>query len=209
MRRTRGLLVARCNPLDIQTLKDIAKKGARFINRRRGSGTHLALQRMMQEQGIEPAEINGYYTEEFTHRAVAAAIASGVADVGIGIEAAARRLNLDFIPLFVEDYYLLGKRETVERPDVQSIVTNLKSREFAEQMRGIPGCDTSRIGEVSSVSDLIGWHVVRRHIPSILRCPLGRHEPAYLVGQALDWAEDDPRLSGGRIGGDLCGAGAI
>lgn len=156
VRRHQGLLVAAGNPLGIRTLMDIATKGARFINRQRGSGTHLALQRLLQEQGIEPAQINGYYTEEFTHLAVAAAIASGVADVGIGIEAAARRLKLDFIPLFVEDYYLLGKRETIERADVDAIVTSLKSQEFAEHVRGIPGYDTSRTGEISSVSDVIG-----------------------------------------------------
>src|SRR5215467_8218044 len=98
VRRNQGLIVLSGNPLGIHTLKDIAAKGARFINRQRGSGTHLALQRMLQEQNIEPAQINGYYTEEFTHLAVAAAIASGVASVGIGIEAAARRLKLDFIP---------------------------------------------------------------------------------------------------------------
>jgi molybdate-binding protein len=156
VRRNQGLLVAAGNPLGITTLKDVAQKGARFINRQRGSGTHLALQRMLQEQNIDPSEIKGYYTEEFTHLAVAAAIASGVADVGIGIEAAARKLKLDFIPLFVEDYYLLGKRETVERPDVEAIVTSLKSQEFARHVRGIPGYDTSRTGEISSVSDVIG-----------------------------------------------------
>lgn len=156
VRRHQGLIVSRGNPLGIRTLQDIAAKGARFINRQRGSGTHLALQRLLQEQGIEPNEINGYYTEEFTHLAVAAAIASGQADVGIGIEAAARRLKLDFIPLFVEDYYLLGKREIVERTDVESIVTSLKSQEFAAHVRGIPGYDASLTGEVSSVSDLLG-----------------------------------------------------
>jgi putative molybdopterin biosynthesis protein len=117
------------NPLGIRALKDIAAKGARFINRQRGSGTHLALQRMLQEQGIEPSEINGYYTEQFTHLAVAAAIASGVADVGIGIEAAARRLRIDFIPLFVEDYHLLGRRETIERADVGAAIRALSDRE--------------------------------------------------------------------------------
>jgi putative molybdopterin biosynthesis protein len=156
VRRNQGLLVSSGNPLGIGTLKDIAAKGARFINRQRGSGTHLALQRLLQEQGIEPSEINGYYTEEFTHLAVAAAIASGVADVGIGIEAAARRLKLDFIPLFVEDYYLLGRRETIERADVEAIVTSLQSQQFAEHVRGIPGYDASRTGEVSNVSDVIG-----------------------------------------------------
>ena len=153
---TRVCLVASGNSLGIHTLKDIAAKGARFINRQRGSGTHLALQRLLQEQGIEPSEITGYYTEEFTHLAVAAAIASGVADVGIGIEAAARRLRLDFIPLFVEDYYLLGRRETIERADVGEIVTSLQSPQFAEQVRGIPGYDASRTGEVSNLSDVIG-----------------------------------------------------
>jgi putative molybdopterin biosynthesis protein len=156
VRRNQGLLVPSGNPLALHTLKDIATKGARFINRQRGSGTHLALQRLLQEQSIEPSEINGYYTEEFTHLAVAAAIASGVADVGIGIEAAARRLKLDFIPLFVEDYYLLGKRETFERADVEAIVANLKSEEFAAQVRGIPGYDTAQTGTISNVSDVIG-----------------------------------------------------
>ena len=154
VRRNQGLLVAAGNPLGITTLKDIATKGARFINRQRGSGTHLALERMIQDQGIDRANIQGYYTEEFTHLAVAAAVASGVADVGMGIEAAARRLKLDFIPIFVEDYYLLGKRETVERADVEGIVSILKSHNFAELVRGIPGYDAFRPGEIVNVSDV-------------------------------------------------------
>lgn len=156
VRRSQGFLVAPGNPLGIMTLADVAQKGARFINRQPGSGTHLALERMLQEQGIDRADIKGYYTEEFTHLAVAAAVASGVADVGVGIEAAARKLDLDFIPLFVEDYYLLGKRETVEREDVEAIVTSLKSSDFAALVQHIPGYDMSRTGEITSVSDLIG-----------------------------------------------------
>ncbi|MGB6538164.1 MAG: substrate-binding domain-containing protein [Xanthobacteraceae bacterium] len=156
VRRNQGLLVPSGNPLGILTLKDIASTGACFINRQRGSGTRLAVDRMMQEHGIDPAQIKGYYSEEFTHLAVAAAIASGVADVGVAIEAAARRLKLDFIPLFIEDYYLLGKRETVERADVEAIVEVLKSDEFIALVREIPGYDTSHTGEVTSVSDAIG-----------------------------------------------------
>ena len=121
----------RVGPLGIAVLQDVAARGARFINRQRGSGTRLALEHMLQEQGIDRAGIKGYYTEKFTHLAAAAAIASGIADAGIGIEAAARRLKLDFIPLFVEDYYVLGKRKTVERADVEMIVALLKSDHFA------------------------------------------------------------------------------
>ena len=106
--------------------------------------------------GIDRSEISGYYTEEFTHLAVAAAIAGGVADVGLGIEAAARKLKMDFIPLFHEDYYLLAKREIFERADVEAIVASLKSEEFAAHVRGIPGYDTAQTGKISNVSDVIG-----------------------------------------------------
>jgi putative molybdopterin biosynthesis protein len=156
VRRNQGLIVAAGNPLGIATLGDVATRGARFINRQRGSRTRLALERMLQEHGIDHGEIKGYYTEEFTHLAVAAAIASGVADVGVGIEAAARRLKLDFISLFVEDYYLLGERETVERVDVEAIVALLKSHDFAALVHEIPGYDTSCAGDVTNVSDLVG-----------------------------------------------------
>jgi molybdate transport repressor ModE-like protein len=152
--RRQGLIVPASNPLNITTIRDIATKNARFINRQRGSGTHLAFERMLQDQGIDRADIQGYYTEEFTHLAVAAAVASGVADVGIGIEAAARRLKLDFIPLFLEDYYLLGKRETIEREDIKEIITSLKSPKFADHVRGIPGYDTMRTGEITNISDV-------------------------------------------------------
>ena len=156
VRRNQGLIVAAGNPRGIAALQDVAGSSARFINRQRGSGTRLALELMLQEQGIDCAEIKGYYTEEFTHLAVAAAIASGVADAGIGIEAAARRLKLDFVPLFVEDYYLLGKRETVERADIETIVGLIKSDDFAALVEEIPGYDTSHTGEVTNVSDVIG-----------------------------------------------------
>lgn len=155
VRRSQGLIVASRNPLGLSTLQDVAIKKARFINRQRGSGTRLALERILQEQGIDQTAINGFYTEEFTHLAVAAAIASGVADTGMGIEAAARRLKLDFIPLFVEDYYLLGKRETIERDDVGAILAMLKSPDFATLVHGIPGYDTSHTGEVTNVSDVV------------------------------------------------------
>ena len=156
VRRNQGMIVAAGNPRGIAALQDVAGSSARFINRQRGSGTRLALELMLQEQGIDCAEIKGYYTEEFTHLAVAAAIASGVADAGIGIEAAARRLKLDFVPLFVEDYYLLGKRETVERADIETIVGLIKSDDFAALVEEIPGYDTSHTGEVTNVSDVIG-----------------------------------------------------
>jgi putative molybdopterin biosynthesis protein len=155
VRRAQGLIVAPGNPMGIRSLADVAKTKARFINRQRGSGTHLALDKMLADAGIDKGEINGYYTEEFTHLAVAAAIAGGVADVGLGIEAAARRLKMDFIPLFREDYYLLGKRETIERDDVQGIISVLKTQAFRNIVAAFPGYEASVAGSVVTLDDVI------------------------------------------------------
>jgi molybdate-binding protein len=124
--------------LGIQSLADVALRKASFINRPRGSGTHLALDTMLQDGGIDKSDINGYYTEEFTHSAVAAAVAAGVADVGLGIEAAARKLTMDFVPLFSEDYYLLAKRETIEREDIANIIAVLKDQGISHDRRRFP-----------------------------------------------------------------------
>ena len=153
VRRAQGLIVAPGNPLDIRSLADVARTKARFINRQRGSGTHLALDKLLADGGIDRGEISGYYTEEFTHLAVAAAIAGGVADVGLGIEAAARKLKMDFIPLFHEDYYLLAKRETIEREDVQRIIAVLKTEGFRKIVAAFPGYEASVAGSVVTLDD--------------------------------------------------------
>lgn len=155
VRRAQGLMVSPGNPFGIQSLADVARTKARFINRQRGSGTHLALDKMLANSGIDKGDINGYYTEEFTHLAVAAAIAGGVADVGLGIEAAARRLKMDFIPLFREDYYLLAKRETIEREDVQDIIAVLKTDAFRNIVTAFPGYEASIAGSVVTLDEVM------------------------------------------------------
>jgi putative molybdopterin biosynthesis protein len=153
VRRAQGLIVAPGNPLGIRSLADVARTKARFINRQRGSGTHLALDKMLADGGIDKGDISGYYTEEFTHLAVAAAIAGGVADAGLGIEAAARRLKMDFIPLFCEDYYLLAKRETIEREDVQNVIAVLKTESFRKIVVGFPGYEASVAGSIVTLDE--------------------------------------------------------
>jgi putative molybdopterin biosynthesis protein len=155
VRRTQGLIVAAGNPLGIRGLADLVTTKARLINRQRGSGTRILLEKLMADAGVDKREISGYYTEEFTHLAVAAAIAGGVADVCLGIEAAARRLRLDFIPLFQEDYYLLAKRETIEREDVQDIVNVLRTENFRTIAATFPGYDASGAGSIVPLEDVI------------------------------------------------------
>ncbi len=155
VRRMQGLIVARGNPLNIRNISDIIKTKAHFINRQRGSGTQIAFDLMMEREGIDKRKVNGYNNEEYTHAAIASAVASGVADVGLGIETAARKLNIGFVPLFAEDYCLLLKRDTLERQDVQSIIATMKSKAFRKISGTLSGYDVSRSGTVLELNDVI------------------------------------------------------
>jgi putative molybdopterin biosynthesis protein len=153
IRRRQGFIVSPDNPKAIGSMADIVRTGARFINRQRGSGTRLAVDKILRDQAIDPAEIVGFYAEEFTHLAVAAAVASGMADVGLGIEAAARRLRLGFVPLFTEDYYLLSKREAIEQKSIADLIDILKSDTFRSLAHDIPGYDATSAGAIMTIGE--------------------------------------------------------
>jgi molybdate transport repressor ModE-like protein len=108
--REQGLICAPGNPLDLRSVADIARTGARFVNRQRGAGTRLWFERLCREAGLRPDAIRGAESEEFTHQAVAAIIASGAADSGMGTRAVAARFGLAFTPLGEETYYLAARK---------------------------------------------------------------------------------------------------
>jgi putative molybdopterin biosynthesis protein len=153
VKRRQGLMVPPGNPKEIHTIAQVARTKARFINRQRGSGTRLALEKMLRDQGIDRAEIVGFYAEEFTHLAVAAAVASGMADVGLGIEAAASKLRLEFIPLFTEDYYLLTRKEATEQKNIAELIDVLKNDIFSSLVASIPGYDATGAGTIKTIGD--------------------------------------------------------
>ena len=95
--REQGLLVAPGNPAGITRIDDLPRSGLRYVNRQRGAGTRALLDFELDQRGIDPAHITGYSREEFTHLAVAAAVAAERADVGLGIRAAAQAFGLDFV----------------------------------------------------------------------------------------------------------------
>lgn len=148
-RRSQGLIVARGNPLGLHSLRQLTDPPVRFINRQPGSGTRLALDHLLREAGIRPARIRGYRQEEHTHLAVAAAVASGEADAGLGIEAAAREFRLGFIPLFSEDYVLACRKSLLDRAAGQAL-TALLGQPAVRRLLRIPGYDWPRLGEVES-----------------------------------------------------------
>lgn len=137
--RTQGLMVRAGNPKHLTRLADLAKPGVRFVNRQPGSGTRLCLDFLLSQQGVAPSGIHGYSHEEFTHAAVAATVASGMADAAFGIEAAAREQSLDFVPVVNEHYYLAARTTALARPGAQALLAWLDSRAFRRLVNSLAG----------------------------------------------------------------------
>ena len=146
--RVQGLIVATGNPKGITSLEDLARDGVAFVNRQRGSGTRVLLDYRLKKLGLDPDHIPGYDREEYTHLAVAADVAGGTADVGLGILAAARALELDFVPLLDERYDLVIPREHYESDLLQPILAIIRGDEFRREVEALGGYDASTMGEV-------------------------------------------------------------
>ena len=136
------------NPKEIVGIKDLLRPDVAFINRQRGSGTRILLDYYLRQEGLDPREIEGYQREEFTHMAVAAAVAGGAADVGMGILAAARSLGLDFVPLAEERYELAIPREYFALEGVQQLLEVIKSPAFRQQVEALGGYDLRDTGTI-------------------------------------------------------------
>ena len=148
--RSQGLLVPKGNPKRIQSLEDLISTGATFINRQRGSGTRVLLDYLFRQAGLDSRDLPGYGIEVDTHTAVAAAVASGQADAGLGILAAARAFDLGFVPLRDERYDLVIPRAVRDLPQVQALESVLASPEFKASVEELGGYDTSCTGAVAA-----------------------------------------------------------
>ena len=160
--RTQGLIVAAGNPLQLTELADLLRSGVRFANRRRGAGTRVVLEELLGAQKIEPQRIEGFERDEPSHRAVAEAVASGSADVGFGIEAAARTRGLGFVPLAQEHYFLVTLRQTLEQPHICTLLELLRSQAWRDSLNAIPGYAARRSGEVLSLRSVLPWWSYRK-----------------------------------------------
>lgn len=146
--REQGLLVQKNNPKKVYSLEDLARQEISFINRQRGAGTRLLLDYHLDKLGVPQAEIKGYDQEEFTHLGVAAAVASGRADCGLGIAAAANALKLDFVPLFKERYDLIIPRDYYRSDLLAPVLDIMQDEVFKKAIAELPGYDTDPMGKV-------------------------------------------------------------
>lgn len=146
--RGQGLILPPGNPARLKTLNDLAARGKTFINRQPGSGTRLLFDQLLARSKVEPARIRGYDSEEFTHLAVAAMVASGAADAGFGVQAAAARFGLDFVPM-VREHYLLAFRtsEPASERLAQLLQLLQTDADLHAGINALPGYDARQIGE--------------------------------------------------------------
>ena len=144
--RIQGIMVASGNPLGIKGIEDLTRVS--FVNRQRGAGTRVLLDYKLKQAGISPSEVRGYDAEAATHMAVAAQVAGGEADCGMGVYSAAHAMGLDFIPIGEEEYDFAMRPETLELPEMQSFLRLLTGDEFRAELDRLGGYTTEHAGEI-------------------------------------------------------------
>ncbi len=149
--REQGWMVAKGNPKRVRGWADAANEDVQIVNRQRGAGTRVLLDYELGKLGITPEQVRGYGREEYTHLAVAAAVASGTADAGLGIRAAARALELDFVPLAHEQYDLVIPQLYFEGELLRPLLDLLHDADFRMAVATMPGYDIAPMGQTRSV----------------------------------------------------------
>jgi putative molybdopterin biosynthesis protein len=151
--REQGLIVARGNPKRLATLADVAHRHARFVNRQRGSGTRRHIDRLLAQAGVAADAVRGYSTEEHTHLAVAATVATGRADAGFGVHAAAAQFGLDFVPVLREQYWLALRSSVLSSPAGERLVESIGGKPLSRLARKLPGYDLRQSGSVAGADE--------------------------------------------------------
>lgn len=149
--REQGLIIQKGNPKGVKLIGDLTRDDIAFVNRQPGSGTRILFDYKLKEMGIDPCHINGYENEEYTHMNVAVAVLNGMADVGLGIMAAARALDLDFIPVLKEQYDLVIPSSFVDDPKIKLLIGVARSREFRKRVKGLGGYNPAKSGDLWKV----------------------------------------------------------
>ena len=152
--REQGFILPRGNPERVRSFADIARKRLRFVNRQRGSGTRLLIDRVLADEHVDPQSLVGYVNEEFTHAAVAATVASGAADAGFGVHAAAADYGLAFVPRVRERYYLAVRARALATPAVARLLEALEGPLLGRIVRRMPGYRRDGAGTILTVDRL-------------------------------------------------------
>lgn len=146
--RRMGWLINKGNPKGFHSIQDLTNPDIRFVNRHAGSGTRVYLDALLSKNKIDPEVINGFDNQKANHAEVAMEISEGKADVGLGLEAAARAYGLDFIFENLECYDLIVKEKLFEAEPVQELIAWLKTDRFQQILASMGGYDGKNSGDV-------------------------------------------------------------
>ncbi len=147
--RTQGFFVAQGNPKNIKDWQDLTRADLKMINREKGSGTRVLLDEQLRCLQLDSSQINGYANEEYSHLAVASAVARGEADLGLGNEKAYLQVKgIDFIPLQKERYEMVIKKEDIDKPQFQTVLEIIRSPEFKAELQGLGDYELGEIGQI-------------------------------------------------------------
>lgn len=147
-RRNVGLFVQKGNPLAINGVAQLMHPHVRVVNRQPGSGSRHLMRLMLEETKLDADLVLNYGATEFTHMAVAAHVASGMADVGFGIETAAWRCGLDFISLGAERYFFAFHRNRVKSEAIQDFLSLVRSAEYKQYIQDLVGYESEGMGHL-------------------------------------------------------------
>ncbi|MEW6439538.1 MAG: molybdopterin biosynthesis protein [bacterium] len=148
--RWQGLMLTPGNPKGIRDIRDLARADVTFVNRQAGSGTRILLDYELEKAGIAPEQVSGYRNEEYTHMNVAVAVASGAADAGLGIHAAARALGLEFLPTTRERYDLVIPSAFLSDPKIELVLEIIRSEGFQSAVLAMGGYEVEETGRIAA-----------------------------------------------------------
>jgi len=155
IKRQQGLMMAKDNASRITSLKSLTEKNIRFVNREPRSGTRELFDQVLLEAQVDSAQISGYDNHEYTHSAVAAHVATGMADVGFGVQAAAARCDLAFLPITEDAYFWAYVDNASDQAEVAAFVDVLRSGSFQQRVNELPGYECDRCGELANLDELL------------------------------------------------------
>ena len=155
--RSQGLITAAGNPLNLNSLADVARTQARFVQRSPGTGTRVLLDDLLAQEELTVQDLNNWPDEEPSHTALAEAIASGRCDVGLGIESTASARGLGFVPLVQEEFHLVCLKSALDTPATQALRNFLQEANWEQTLNSLPGYQTQHGGQVQSLSARLPW----------------------------------------------------
>jgi molybdate transport repressor ModE-like protein len=153
--RREGLMTVADNPAGINSLKDLTNPDICFINRDKHSGSRILFNMLLDREQISEQQIRGFDREEFTHSAIAAYVAAGMADAGFGLEAGARQFRLAFTPLATEHYLLICHEDQLAQNNMRQLLNLMRSSDFIAEINRLPGYAPDHCGDICTINELV------------------------------------------------------